>query len=54
VGVANPLAELNEPAAFMQRVLAFALAYADLTQRDWKRFVGHRGDLENCEQWARG
>jgi uncharacterized protein (DUF2252 family) len=52
VGVANPLAELNEPAAFKQRILAFALAYAGLTQRDWKRFVGHRADLENCEQWA--
>jgi uncharacterized protein (DUF2252 family) len=52
VGVANPLAELSEPTTFKQRMLAFALAYADLTQRDWKRFVGHRGDLENCEQWA--
>jgi uncharacterized protein (DUF2252 family) len=52
VGVANPVAELSEPAAFQQRVLAFALAYADLAQRDWKRFVGHRADLENCEQWA--
>jgi uncharacterized protein (DUF2252 family) len=54
VGVANPLAELSEPASFNQRILAFALAYADLTRRDWNRFVGHRAELENCEQWAPG
>lgn len=52
VGVANPLAELSEPDAFCQRILAFALAYADLVQRDWKRFIGNRGDLEQCEKWA--
>jgi uncharacterized protein (DUF2252 family) len=54
VGVANPLAELNERDAFCQRMLAFALAYADLAQRDWQRFVGHRADLEQCEKWAAG
>jgi uncharacterized protein (DUF2252 family) len=52
VGVANPLAELNEVEPFCQRILAFALAYADLTRRDWKAFVGKRADLDNCEQWA--
>ncbi len=52
VGVANPLAELNEVEPFCQRVLAFALAYADLARRDWQRFVGHRGDLEDCEKWT--
>jgi uncharacterized protein (DUF2252 family) len=52
VGVANPLAELNDAPAFIQRTLAFGLAYADLAQQDWKRFVGHRADLDHCEQWA--
>jgi uncharacterized protein (DUF2252 family) len=52
VGVANPLAELNEVEPFCQRVLAFALAYADLARRDWKLFVGRRAELEDCEKWA--
>ena len=52
VGVANPLAELSDAEAFCQRVLAFALAYADLAQQDWTRFVGRRGELEKCEEWA--
>jgi hypothetical protein len=52
VGVANPLAELNEAPAFMQRTLAFALAYADLAQQDWKRFVGQRAELDRCENWS--
>lgn len=52
VGVANPLAELADPDAFCQNVLAFALAYADLARRDWTSFVAKRGDLENCEKWA--
>jgi hypothetical protein len=52
VGVANPLAELNEVEPFCQRMLAFGLAYADLARRDWKSFVGRREDLENCEKWA--
>ena len=33
VGVANPLAEFREPAAFCQRKLAFALSYADSAAR---------------------
>jgi uncharacterized protein (DUF2252 family) len=52
VGVANPLAELNEVEPFCQRILAFALAYADLARRDWKAFVGRRAELEDCERWA--
>ena len=52
VGVANPLAELNEVEPFCQRILAFGLAYADLARRDWKLFVGRREELENCEKWA--
>jgi uncharacterized protein (DUF2252 family) len=52
VGPANPLAELADPDAFAQRVLAFALAYADLTRRDWGRFVGARADLEDVSSWA--
>jgi uncharacterized protein (DUF2252 family) len=52
VGPTNPLAELSDVDAFVQRVVAFALAYADLVQRDWARFVGHRPDLEDCEKWA--
>jgi uncharacterized protein (DUF2252 family) len=52
VGPANPLAELAEPEAFSQRVLAFALAYADVVRRDWTRFVGARADLDNVAAWA--
>jgi uncharacterized protein (DUF2252 family) len=52
VGVTNPLAELNDVDAFCQRVLAFALAYADLARSDWTQFIGRRTELENCEQWA--
>ena len=52
VGVANPLAELNDADAFRQRVLAFALAYADQARSDWVQFVGRRPELEHCEQWA--
>jgi uncharacterized protein (DUF2252 family) len=51
VGPTNPLAEIEDPSSFATRVLAFALAYADLTTRDWKRFVGNRGDLENVSGW---
>jgi uncharacterized protein (DUF2252 family) len=54
VGVRNPLAEVDDAEAFCQRVLAFVLAYADVVARDWKRFVGHRDDLDRCEQWAAG
>lgn len=52
VGVTNPLAELHDPDAFCQNVLAFALAYADLARRDWMSFVAKRAELENCEKWA--
>jgi uncharacterized protein (DUF2252 family) len=54
VGVANPLAELNDPSAFCQRILAFALAYADVARSDWSQFVGRRAELEQCERWAAG
>ncbi|HVS38387.1 MAG TPA: DUF2252 family protein [Gemmataceae bacterium] len=52
VGPANPLAELVDPDAFCQRVLCFTLGYADIVRRDWLRFVGARGDLENVSAWA--
>jgi uncharacterized protein (DUF2252 family) len=52
VGPANPLAELADADAFAQRVLAFALGYADVARRDWGRFVGARADLENVSAWA--
>jgi uncharacterized protein (DUF2252 family) len=52
VGLPNPLAGLEDADLFCQRVLAFVLAYADLVQRDWKRFVGSRGELEDCQEWA--
>jgi uncharacterized protein (DUF2252 family) len=52
VGAANPLAELADPAVFAQRVLAFALGYADLVRRDWTRFVGARADLDNVAGWV--
>jgi uncharacterized protein (DUF2252 family) len=53
VGATNPLAELAEPDAFHQRVLAFALSYADLVRRDWARFVGMRADLDRVEGWTK-
>jgi uncharacterized protein (DUF2252 family) len=52
VGSANPLAELDDPNAFCQRVLAFALGYADVTTRDWTRFVGARAQIEDVASWA--
>ena len=51
VGPTNPLAELAEPEAFCQRVLAFALAYADVARRDWTRFSGSKTELDRVEQW---
>jgi uncharacterized protein (DUF2252 family) len=54
VGPANPLAELADPEAFCQRVLAFALGYADVARRDWVRFVGARAELERVEEWMAG
>ena len=51
VGPANPLAELADPDAFCQRVLAFALSYADLVRSDWTRFVGARTELDRVETW---
>ncbi len=52
VGPANPLAEMTDADAFRQRVLCFTLGYADIVRRDWSRFVGARGDLENVGAWA--
>jgi uncharacterized protein (DUF2252 family) len=52
VGPANPLAELADPEVFAQRVLAFALGYADLVRRDWARFAGARADIDNVSKWA--
>jgi uncharacterized protein (DUF2252 family) len=52
VGPTNPLAELADADAFLQRVLAFALGYADVVRRDWQRFVGARTQLENVASWA--
>jgi uncharacterized protein (DUF2252 family) len=54
VGPANPLAELADPDAFCQRVLAFALSYADLVRSDWTRFVGARVQLDRVEEWMAG
>ena len=51
-GPSHPLPELDDPERFRQRVLAFALAYADIVQRDWARFVSARGDLENTASWT--
>jgi uncharacterized protein (DUF2252 family) len=52
VGLPRLLAQLGDADAFCQRVLSFVLAYADVVQRDWVRFVGQRADLEQCERWA--
>jgi uncharacterized protein (DUF2252 family) len=51
-GPSSPLPELADADRFRQRVLAFALGYADVVQRDWSRFVAARGDLENVGAWA--
>jgi hypothetical protein len=53
VGPTNPLAELADPDAFCQRVLAFALSYADLVRSDWTRFVGARTQLDRVEEWMK-
>ncbi len=51
-GPTNPLPELADADRLRQRILAFALGYADIVHRDWARFVGARGDLENIAKWA--
>jgi hypothetical protein len=51
VGPTNPLAELHDPEAFCQRVLAFAVGYADVVRRDWSRFAGAKSELDRVEQW---
>jgi uncharacterized protein (DUF2252 family) len=53
VGPTNPLAEFADPGAFCQRVLAFALEYADLVRRDYVRFIGMRAEIENVSNWAK-
>jgi uncharacterized protein (DUF2252 family) len=52
IGPTNPLAELEYAERFCAGALAFALAYADVVQTDYTRFLGHRGDIENIGQWA--
>lgn len=52
VGPTNPLAELEDADVFCQRVLAFALAYADLAAHDYQLFVGRRADIEDTANWA--
>jgi uncharacterized protein (DUF2252 family) len=54
VGPTNPLAELADAGAFCQRLLAFALAYADLAVRDYQQFVGRRAEIEDTAKWAEG
>jgi hypothetical protein len=52
VGPTNPLAELADADLFGQRLLAFALAYADLAVRDYQQFVGRRAEIEDTGRWA--
>jgi uncharacterized protein (DUF2252 family) len=52
VGPTNPLAELEDADVFGQRLLAFALAYADLVVRDHQAFVGKRAEIEDTAHWA--
>jgi uncharacterized protein (DUF2252 family) len=54
VGPTNPLAELEDTEKFCMRVLAFVLAYADLVQQDYTRFIGQRAEIENIAAWAGG
>lgn len=51
-GPSNPLLTLADADRFSQRVLSFALGYADVVYRDWSRFVALRAELENVGQWA--
>jgi uncharacterized protein (DUF2252 family) len=44
-GLGEPLAEVADADRFTQRLLAFALAYADQVKQDWVQFVGHKGSL---------
>ena len=53
LGPSSPLPELAAADRFSQRVLAFALTYADIVFRDWLCFVAMRADLENVPQWAK-
>ena len=48
----QPARELEDAGAFCQRVLGFALGYADTARRDWQRFVGARTELDHVEGWA--
>jgi len=52
VGPTNPLAELEDADVFCQRLLAFALAYADLAVRDYHLFIGRRAEIEDTASWA--
>jgi uncharacterized protein (DUF2252 family) len=52
VGPTNPLAELEDADVFCQRLLAFALAYADLAVCDYRQFVGRRAEIEDTASWA--
>ena len=52
-GPINPLAQIGDVDRFRQRVLAVALGYAEIAQRDYARFVGARSDLDSVEQWAK-
>ncbi len=54
VGPTNPLGELENAEKFCMRVLAFVLAYADLVQQDYTRFIGQRMEIENIGSWAAG
>jgi uncharacterized protein (DUF2252 family) len=49
VGLVNPLVDVQDADAFCQRVLTFALGYADLVKQDWTRFVGQRTELEKSQ-----
>jgi uncharacterized protein (DUF2252 family) len=52
VGPANPLADLADQDRFCQRVLAFALRYADLVKLDFDRFAGSRSELDDVSAWS--
>ncbi|MBY0527123.1 MAG: DUF2252 domain-containing protein [Gemmataceae bacterium] len=46
VGMVDPLADMNDPDVYAQRILCFALAYSDQVRQDWTKFVGNRADIE--------
>ncbi len=51
-GPVNAWPDLEEVERFRQRMLAFALTYADIAYSDWRRFRAAGAELANVAAWA--